>query len=197
MRGVECVLFGLISAENRKTACSGEIIDQYLAGITEESASALENLYHCASASIYSFALSILKNSHDAEDVLHDCFVLIWSAAGSYRSSGKPMAWILTITKNLCLKKLRERGKSSPLDQLEQDMLSLNNPGMTQEDRMIVSQCLTQLSTEESQIVVLHAVSGFKHREIADLLALPLPTVLSKYNRAIKKLRKIYEGEEH
>jgi RNA polymerase sigma-70 factor (ECF subfamily) len=47
------------------------------------------------------------------------------------------------------------------------------------------------LSDTERQIVVLHAVSGFKHREIAAHLGLPLATVLSKYYRAIKKMKAI------
>jgi RNA polymerase sigma-70 factor (ECF subfamily) len=42
--------------------------------------------------------------------------------------------------------------------------------------------------------VVLHAVSGLKHREIAAALNLPLPTVLSKYNRALKKLKTHLSG---
>lgn len=45
------------------------------------------------------------------------------------------------------------------------------------------------LSKEECQIIILHAVSGLKHREIGGILHLPLSTVLSKYNRGIKKLR--------
>ena len=51
------------------------------------------------------------------------------------------------------------------------------------------------LSDEERQIVILHAVAGFKHRETAKFLALPLSTILSKYNRAIKKLKN-HIGEE-
>jgi RNA polymerase sigma-70 factor (ECF subfamily) len=53
----------------------------------------------------------------------------------------------------------------------------------------VLDACLGQLSDEERQIVVLHAVAGFRHREIAALLELPLPTVLSKYSRALKKLK--------
>ena len=45
------------------------------------------------------------------------------------------------------------------------------------------------LSEEENRIVVLHAVAGFKHREIASVTGMPLATVLSKYRRAIAKLR--------
>ena len=48
---------------------------------------------------------------------------------------------------------------------------------------------MQNLSDQERQIVVLHALAGFKHRETASLLKMPLPTVISKYNRAVKKLR--------
>ena len=50
-------------------------------------------------------------------------------------------------------------------------------------------ECLERLSDQERQIVALHAVAGFKHREIAALLELPLSTVLAKYARAIRKLK--------
>ena len=64
-----------------------------------------------------------------------------------------------------------------------------DEPLVDQEDRMVLGALLGILSDEERQIVVLHAMTGFKHREIAQLLDLRLPTVLSKYNRAVKKLR--------
>lgn len=48
---------------------------------------------------------------------------------------------------------------------------------------------LEALGDQERQIVTLHALAGLKHREIAAMLALPLPTVLSKYSRALKKLQ--------
>ena len=43
---------------------------------------------------------------------------------------------------------------------------------------------------EEREIILLHAISGFKHREIAKSLGFSLGTVLSKYNRGLKKLKK-------
>ncbi|MBQ2325886.1 MAG: sigma-70 family RNA polymerase sigma factor, partial [Clostridia bacterium] len=63
--------------------------------------------------------------------------------------------------------------------------------GLSPEDTAILRVCMESLTEEELRIVVLHAVSGFKHREIASLLSLPLPTVLSKYSRSIKKLKKM------
>ena len=55
---------------------------------------------------------------------------------------------------------------------------------------------LASLADEERRIVMLHAVTGLKHREIAALLELPLPTVLSKYHRALKKMRSFLEGDD-
>jgi RNA polymerase sigma-70 factor (ECF subfamily) len=56
-------------------------------------------------------------------------------------------------------------------------------------DKLVIQQCMSRLNDDERQILVLHAVAGFKHREIAALMDLALPTVLSKYHRAIRKLR--------
>lgn len=54
---------------------------------------------------------------------------------------------------------------------------------------MMLEALLSVLEDQEREIVTLHALTGLKHREIAALLGLPLPTVLSKYSRALKKLR--------
>ena len=50
------------------------------------------------------------------------------------------------------------------------------------------------LSDEEREIVSLHALTGLKHREIAAMMDLALPTVLSKYHRALKKLKNSLQG---
>ena len=62
------------------------------------------------------------------------------------------------------------------------------------ENRMILDMAFQILSEEECQIILLHAVVGLKHREIAENLQLSLSTVLSRYNRGIKKMRKLLEG---
>lgn len=165
-----------------------DTLDQLIAGVAAQDSAALAALYRETSAAIYAFALSFLKNTHDAEDVLHDCYLKIHSAATGYRSSGKPMAWILTIVRNLCLQKLREHKKSADIPQEDWEPYLQSREGLSMEDQLILRACMNRLSDEERQIVVLHAVAGFKHREIAGIVKLPLSTVLSKYHRALKKL---------
>ena len=57
------------------------------------------------------------------------------------------------------------------------------------EQRVLVEMLFKHLTDEEKQILVLHAVSGMKYREIASFMDIPLNTVLSKYHRAVKKLK--------
>ena len=56
---------------------------------------------------------------------------------------------------------------------------------------MFLQKLLEKLNEEEREVISLHVVTGLKHREIAKLLNKPLSTILSKYNRAIKKLQEI------
>ena len=64
------------------------------------------------------------------------------------------------------------------------------------DEAMVLRQAIRVLSTEEREIVLLHAVSGLKHREIAAMLERPLSTVLSKYHRALGKLRAALAEQE-
>lgn len=166
-----------------------ELLDKCIAELAEGKTEAMTTLYHITSVSVYSFALSILKNAQDAEDVLHDSYINIYSAAAGYRSAGKPMAWILTITKNLCFRNLQERKAAANIPREDRDTFWGDTADLLAEDKIIISDLMGVLSDEERHIVILHAVSGFKHWEIAELLSLPLPTVLSKYHRAKKKMK--------
>ena len=66
---------------------------------------------------------------------------------------------------------------------------------VSSDERVLLQTAMKILSDDEQQIVMLHAVAGVKHREIAALLDMPTATVLSKYSRAIKKLRTVMEAD--
>ena len=182
-----CLTSAYIKTENGK-----QDLDRLIKDIGENNSPvSFTRLYNLTSSAVYSFAFSILKNHHDSEDILHDCYLSIHASAQNYKSQSNPLAWILTITKNLCLMKLREKNKTADLPEDDwKNFIAAPEP-VSHEDRIVIEACMNQLTEEERQIVVLHAVSEMKHREIADVLDLPLSTVLSKYHRAIKKLKKI------
>ena len=75
-------------------------LSSYIFKIANKDGDALHNLYELINKNVYAFALSILKNHDDALEVMQDTFITIYNNAGRYQNKDKPMAWILTITKN-------------------------------------------------------------------------------------------------
>ena len=187
------ILLETMAEESGRTTAP-EVLEPLLLRLAKGDQEALGELYHRARASVYGLALSFLKRAHDAEDVTQDTFIRVWENAPRYQPQGTPLAWILAVARNLSLMKLRERGKTQDMEPEEWDRLAGENPLVTAEDRQVIQAALGGLSDEERQVVILHAVTGWKHREIADLLELPLSTVLSKYRRALQKLKETLEG---
>jgi RNA polymerase sigma-70 factor (ECF subfamily) len=172
-------------------------IDETLfARIAEDDMAAFEELYRETERSVYAFVLSILKNHDDALDVAQDTYLRIRAAAHLYKPMGKPMAWVFTIARNLSISKIRSRklSDSVQVDDLENDLSFsyVTDSG----DKLVLQAAFKILGDQEREIILLHTVSGFAHREIAESLNMPLSTVLSKYHRGLKKLKKYLKEQE-
>lgn len=168
------------------------LIERVAAGDMEAFAA----LYHETDRAVFAYALSILKNKHDAEEIMQETYLRIRAGAHLYEAQGKPMAWIFTIVRNLSFAKLRQRreGQVVSLEDWMEQAGAQEAPDC--EDRLVLQAALSKLDLGERQIVMLHAAGGFKHREIAQFLGLSLSTVLSKYRRSLAKLQKwLREGE--
>ena len=187
----------MISTQRTGENTPGQAEDALLRSIAQGDRDALRQLYIAAAPRLFGYALSILRSRPEAEDILQDTFLKIGEKAGSYTSQGKPIAWMLAITRNLCYMRLRSQKGSLSLE--EDPLANLPAPSQLEflESRLVLKGALLALGLMERQIVLLHAVCGFKHREIASFLGLPLSTVLSKYSRSLKKLRAYLKEENH
>ena len=162
-----------------------KLIDQ----MAHKDTSAMGELYQLIGTDVYAYALSKTANKEDSEDITHDTFVQVWKSAASYKPIGKPLAWIFTIEMNLIRKQFRRKHKVVPFDEAVKSEEA--DEDFTEDiiNSELIRQIIRILKEDEREIISLHVVSGLKHREIARLLKKPLSTVLSKYNRAIKKLQ--------
>lgn len=172
-----------------------EQLDGYISEIAKGSAQALEELYDKTRTAVFGLSLSLLKNFHDAEDVTQEAFVSIYVNAPAYVSEGKPLAWILTITRNLCYKRYNAGKRLDYLDSEEAERFFTEHAmsaGEIAENRFFIEECLNGLSKEERDVLILHAVAGMKFREVANFQNMPLSSTLSKYHRAVKKIKSKY-----
>lgn len=169
------------------------IDEAWIAEIAAGDMDALRRLYDAVGNQVYGFALSLVRHPQDAEDVLQETFVRIHAYAAQYRPQGKPLAWIFTIARHLAMDKQRQQSRTRPLSAVE-DAVDLGNIAEA-DHRLLLHSLLNHLSEEDQQILILHTVVGMKHREIAAVMERPLNTVLSRYHRALNRLKSIVKEE--
>lgn len=176
-----------------RDALSDGACERLLLGVAQGRAEDFDALYRLTARSLYAFTLSLTRNSQDAQDAMMDTYLAIRTCAGQYRPQGKPLAWIFTIARNAVRMQQRRSGREAPLEDLPPlELADDSDPTAA----LALREALRILDGQEREIVLLHAVSGLKHREIAAMLGRPLSTVLSKYNRALRKLRRQLEAAD-
>ncbi|MGI6751991.1 MAG: RNA polymerase sigma factor [Anaerovoracaceae bacterium] len=172
------------------------ITENLILQLSKKEPKALERLYDETKVAVYGLALSILKKPQDAEDVMQETYIRIYKGASGYVPKGKPMAWILRIARNLSLDRIKSESKGE--FSLEEGWFSEAGSDFAGSsiDKLLLEAVLSHLTEEERQIVIMHALAGLKHREIAQILEIPLATTLSKYRRSLSKLRKMLEEKK-
>lgn len=171
------------------------IDEKLISAIANNDREAFGTVYSKCSSSIYAYALSILRNKELAEDAMQETFLRVREAAHLYVPEGKPLAWILTIARNVCLMHFRKMSHISDIPVEDSDAVMGLDEIENAEDRIVLKTAFSILPEDTCQIIMLHAITGLKHREISKILNVPLSTVLSKYNRGLKKLRQELEGK--
>lgn len=172
-------------------------LDNLMLHIARGDEVAFEELYNQTKSGLYSFILSICKNHHLAEDVMQNTYIRIRLSANMYKAGSNTLAWIYTIAKNLTLNELNKQKHEMSIDF---DDKGTKIGGQYTIDDKVSSPLLNVmkkvLNESEAQIISLHLISGFKHREIAEMLDKPLGTVLWTYKNALNKIKNNYSEED-
>jgi RNA polymerase sigma-70 factor (ECF subfamily) len=159
--------------------------DYLLQEIARGKDGAFDELYEGMKRGVFALAYSYLRSYADAEDAVQETFLAIKRKANLYRRGTNARAWVFQIAKNIALDELRRRKRRAETEFAEEQAVEPNLP--------YLDELTATLTEEEREIVIMHAVWGYKHKEIAKEKGLPLGTVTWKYNEAIKKLRKEIE----
>ncbi len=172
-------------------------LDNLMLHIARGEENAFEEFYNLTKSGLYTFILSICKNHHLAEDVMQNTYIRVRLSANMYKTGSNTLAWLYTIAKNLTLNELEKQKREVSCDfELKGGKLGGQ---YTMDDNLsgpLFNIIRTELNDTEAQIITLHLISGFKHKEIAEMLEKPLGTVLWTYKNALNKIKNKYDKEE-
>lgn len=144
----------------------------------------------------------MLGHLPDAEDVAQETFLRFFRALPRFRGQSTLRTYLVRIAINLSFNELRRMNKnldmlSSSLEE-EQVRLKKNSRDTVNrvEQRIIVEQALQKLPAKLRSVLVLRLAGGYSSRETAEILKLPLGTVLSRLHRAQEQLKPIFMDHE-
>lgn len=168
-------------------------LDLCLQEVTKGDNSAFEKLYKDTVKGIFAFVYGFCENYHTAEDLTQTVYLKVKANISKYNAGTDARAWLFQIAKYTALNEIKKIKREVVASEEQTGRFEAKSYEM--QDSPVFDAINSVLDAKERQIVIMHVIWGFKHREIADMLSLALGTVLWKYNTAIKKLQnKLREG---
>jgi RNA polymerase sigma-70 factor (ECF subfamily) len=174
---------------------------ELLARVRQGETEALGQLYDKYVAIVFPLALRILRDRAEAEDALHDAFIVVRDRAAQYVPERGPVgAWIVTLVRNLCIDRTRRRDRRAELarqdaqtkPQTAEDPETLTRAAKAREK---VRRALARLPESQRDTLLIAYFEGLSYPEIAEREKVPLGTVKSRAARAIMALREALEAE--
>ena len=175
---------------------------QLLGQIAQGDRDAFAQLYDRFSAPLYSTALHVLRDTTEAQDVVHDAFVTLWEKAATFDTSrGSAFSWAVTLVPNRAIDRVRMRrrraellAESAPEDlgyASEGSMSDASDAAILGENARLVRAAVAALPAEQQRALELAFFSGLTQEEISRQLREPLGTVKARIRRGLLKLRDV------
>lgn len=162
---------------------------------------AFEIVYKQTSAKLFGVCLRIFPDRQEAEEALQDAYLTIWTKASSFESGrASPISWLVTLTRNRAIDRLRARGKAG-MTSLD-DAAEIVDPAplaearlMAVDDDSILNGCINGLEQKDARFIRGAFMGGSTYADLAAHENQPLGTVKSRIRRALIKLRLCMEGQ--
>lgn len=152
-------------------------------------------LYDRFASSLLGVIRRYISDFHYAEDVLTETFIKIYTRIGEYKATGSFEGWMKRIAANESLMFLRKRREIS-FDEDREIVL----PDDADTIEMLYEQDLLSLLDElpvgYKTVFNLYVIEGYKHKEIAELLAISINTSKSQLLHAKKRMRELLEKQK-
>ncbi len=164
-----------------------------LAGCLKNNPASQEALYYRFSPKMLGVCYRYAKNKEDAEDMLQEGFIRIFTQIHQYRNEGALEGWIRKVIVHTCINILKKNKKfMDSVDIIHASNIQLKEdtiPSIMQAKQVV--ECIRLLPIGYRTVLNLYAIEGFTHKEIAEMLDIEESTSRSQYTRAKAMLENI------
>jgi len=143
------------------------------------------------------YAVALLRRRDEADDLVHDCLARALDKLHTRREEADIRAWLFTIMHNLFISQTRRRRSRPAPESLDDSHESNTGLRATQEDALLwrdLQRGLAMLPDDQRSVLLLISIEDLSYAEAAQVLGVPIGTVMSRLARAREKLRE-YTGQ--
>ena len=177
-------------------------LDELMAAVADGDQEAFGRLYGAVVYPVMNLVRLLLRDASLAEEVTQEVLLAVWLNAGRFDPlRGRAGAWIIGIARSRAIDRLRSVGAQRGRDdryfqEAPQTGPSAADSVLARLEAVRVHQALGVLKSTQRQAVLLAFFGGFSYPEVAELLEIPLPTVKSRIQSGLKKLRAHLDNEQ-
>jgi RNA polymerase sigma-70 factor (ECF subfamily) len=179
----------------RSPGSSAELIG-LLKDVSEGDQVAFASFYDATARTVYGIVLRVLRDQAQSEEVTQEVYVEAWVSASRFDPQlGSPTAWLNTIAHRKAVDRVRSSERSLQRDQrhfegdVQRAAVDTSDIVVAQDESQRVRDALERLPEAQRTAVQLAYFEGRTHREVAEVLQLPLGTVKTRIRDAMKRLR--------
>ncbi len=170
--------------------------DALLALVARGDEAAFEQLYDLVAPAVHGICLQVVRDPAQAEEVCQEVLVEAWRTAARFDPSrGSARAWLVTMARRRAIDRVRSSQASADRDAaagargMERDVDVVSEAVEVRLEQQQVRRCLGGLTDLQREAVTLAFYRGHTHREVSDLLQVPLGTVKTRLRDGLIRLR--------
>ncbi|GAB3913443.1 RNA polymerase sigma factor [Microlunatus endophyticus] len=178
---------------------SGAALDALMPRIAAGDQEAFATWYDATSAIAYGIVLRVVRNPALAEEVTQEVYVEAWRQATRFDPTrGSSLTWLSTISRRKAVDRVRSTERAARRDERAATVaIDVEDPSdlvVLQDEWRRARSAVDTLSAAQRQAIELVYFSGCTHREVAELLDIPLGTAKARIRDALRQLRRKLEG---
>ena len=146
------------------------------------------------------FARALSGDAALADDLVQDCIERALRKTEYYDPARPLRAWLFAVLRNIFISGLRRQGRATIVKTVDELIDGEDAVRPVQEDRLISSQvteALNRLPAQHREVIALVALEEMSYRDVAEILGIPIGTVMSRLSRARESLKQILEDRGH
>ena len=132
---------------------------------------------------------SMLRATPEADDVGQEVFIRFYKALHKFKGESAVGTYLIRIAINLSLNEIKRRKRSNVFFAAEEEGMKKASPEVDVDVKEVVNREIKRLDWDYQSVITLRMIEGYSTQETAEILGVPLGTVLSRLSRAQKKLR--------